>query len=157
MMKLIINSLYRKKEIFLQTLTCSCRVFITNDFKDMMLNYLSFVRSVVDSDDLPLNVSRKTLQQHKLLKVIKKKLARKTLDMIKKIDKVNYAAFWAEYSSNIKLAVIEDTLYIMKLLQNKHTFKNKFKINIHLNIVGCRTNDLFPSRDIKNRNRIEIK
>ena len=68
-----------------------------------MLNYLSFVRSVVDSDDLPLNVSRKTLQQHKLLKVIKKKLARKTLDMIKKIDKVNYAAFWAEYASNIKL------------------------------------------------------
>jgi len=68
MMKLIINSLYRKKEIFLQTLTCTCRVFITNDFKDMMLNYLSFVRSVVDSDDLPLNVSRKTLQQHKLLK-----------------------------------------------------------------------------------------
>ena len=96
MMKLIINSLYRKKEIFLQTLTCTCRVFITKDFKDMMLNYLSFVRSVVDSDDLPLNVSRKTLQQHQLLKVIKKKLARKTLDMIKKIDKVNYAAFWAE-------------------------------------------------------------
>ena len=78
-----------------------------------------FVRSVVDSDELPLNVSRK-------------KLARKTLDMIKKIDKVNYAAFWAEYSSNIKLAVIEDTLYIMKLLQNKHTFKNKFKINIYI-------------------------
>jgi len=130
-----------------------CRVFITNDFKDMMLNYLSFVRSVVDSDDLPLNVSRKTLQQHKLLKVIKKKLARKTLDMIKKIDKVNYDAFWAEYSSCIKQGVIEDTLYIMKRLP----FKNKFKINIHLNIVGCRTNDLFPSRDIKNRNRIEIK
>ena len=102
------------------------------------------MRSVVDSDELPLNVSRKTLQQHKLLKVIKKKLAQKTLDMIKKIDKVNYA-FWAEYSSNIKLAVIEDTLYIMKLLQNKHTFKNKFKINIHLNIVGCRRNDLFSS------------
>ena len=90
------------------------------------------MRSVVDSDELPLNVSRKTLQQHKLLKVIKKKLARKTLDMIKKIDKVNYAAFWAEYSSNIKLAVIEDTLYIMKLLQNKHTFKNKFKIYIYI-------------------------
>merc|ERR1712226_1792158 len=52
----------------------------------MMPNYLSFVRGVVDSDDLPLNVSRETLQQHKLLKVIKKKLVRKTLDMIKKID-----------------------------------------------------------------------
>ena len=62
------------------------RVFITDDFKDMMPNYLSFIRGVVDSDDLPLNVSRETLQQHKLLKVIKKKLVRKALDMIKKID-----------------------------------------------------------------------
>merc|ERR1719290_175632 len=85
------------------------RVFITDDFQDMMPNYLSFVRGVVDSDDLPLNVSRETLQQHKLLKVIKKKLVRKTLDMIKKIDDDKYAAFWNEYSTNLKLGVIEDT------------------------------------------------
>merc|ERR1712002_17027 len=85
------------------------RVFITDDFQDMMPNYLSFVQGVVDSDDLPLNVSRETLQQHKLLKVIKKKLVRKTLDMIKKISDDKYAAFWAEYSTNIKLGVIEDT------------------------------------------------
>merc|ERR1712227_922255 len=79
------------------------------DFKDMMPSYLSFVRGVVDSDDLPLNVSRETLQQHKLLKVIKKRLVRKTLDMIKKIDASLYAAFWREFSTNIKLGVIEDT------------------------------------------------
>merc|ERR1712126_732012 len=84
------------------------RVFITDDFKDMMPNYLSFVRGVVDSDDLPLNVSRETLQQHKLLKVIKKKLVRKTLDMIKKIDEDKYPTFWQEYSTNIKLGCIED-------------------------------------------------
>merc|ERR1711983_139367 len=64
---------------------------------------------VVDSDDLPLNVSRETLQQHKLLKVIKKKLVRKTLDMIKKIPDDKYGEFWEEYSTNIKLGVIEDT------------------------------------------------
>merc|ERR1719187_2882841 len=75
----------------------------------MMPNYLSFVKGVVDSDDLPLNVSRETLQQHKLLKVIKKKLVRKTLDMIKKISDDKYGAFWSEYSTNIKLGVIEDT------------------------------------------------
>jgi len=85
------------------------RVFITDDFKDMMPNYLSFVKGVVDSDDLPLNVSRETLQQHKLLKVIKKKLVRKTLDMIKKISEDKYGEFWKEYSTNIKLGVIEDT------------------------------------------------
>jgi len=84
------------------------RVFITDDFKNMMPSYLSFVRGVVDSDDLPLNVSREQLQQHKLLKVIKKKLVRKTLDMIKKIDEKLYPAFWREFSTNIKLGMIED-------------------------------------------------
>lgn len=75
------------------------RVFITDNFEDMMPKYLSFIRGVVDSDDLPLNVSRETLQQHKLLKVIKKKLVRKALDMIKKIDKEQYEKFWKEFST----------------------------------------------------------
>lgn len=75
------------------------RVFITDDFEDMMPKYLSFIRGVVDSDDLPLNVSRETLQQHKLLKVIKKKLVRKALDMIKKIDPETYDRFWKEFST----------------------------------------------------------
>ncbi|XP_076653231.1 heat shock protein 90 Gp93 [Halictus rubicundus] len=84
------------------------RVFITDKFTDMMPNYLSFIRGIVDSDDLPLNVSRENLQQHKLIKVIKKKLIRKVLDMIKKIPKEDYEKFWKEYSTNIKLGVIED-------------------------------------------------
>lgn len=77
--------------------------------QDMMPNYLSFIRGVVDSDDLPLNVSRETLQQHKLLKVIKKKLVRKALDMIKKMEEEEFEKFWKEYSTNIKLGVIEDS------------------------------------------------
>lgn len=64
-----------------------------------MPNYLSFIHGVVDSDDLPLNVSRETLQQHKLLKVIKKKLVRKTLDMLKKMEPEEYEKFWKEYST----------------------------------------------------------
>ncbi len=75
------------------------RVFITDDFQDIMPNYLNFIRGVVDSDDLPLNVSRETLQQHKLIKVIRKKLIRKALDMIKKLGKEEFAKFWAEYST----------------------------------------------------------
>lgn len=84
------------------------RVFITDEFNDMIPNYLSFIRGVVDSDDLPLNVSRETLQQHKLIKVIKKKLIRKALDMLKKLDKESYDKFWKEYSTNIKLGIMED-------------------------------------------------
>jgi len=84
------------------------RVFITDEFDDLMPKYLSFVKGVVDSDDLPLNVSRETLQQHKLLKVIKKKLVRKTLEMLKKLSKEDYAAFWKEFGTSVKLGLIED-------------------------------------------------
>uniref|UniRef100_A0A1L8DUF4 Putative heat shock protein 90 n=1 Tax=Nyssomyia neivai TaxID=330878 RepID=A0A1L8DUF4_9DIPT len=102
------------------------RVFITDEFNDMMPNYLNFIRGVVDSDDLPLNVSRETLQQHKLIKVIKKKLVRKALDMLKKMDKKEYDKFWKEFSTNIKLGVMEDPSNrsrLAKLLrfQSSHT------------------------------------
>lgn len=75
------------------------RVFITDEFSDLLPKYLNFLRGVVDSDDLPLNVSRETLQQHKLLKVIKKKLVRKALDMFKKLDEETFKKFWKEYST----------------------------------------------------------
>lgn len=103
------------------------RVFITDKINDMMPNYLSFIRGIVDSDDLPLNVSRENLQQHKLIKVIKKKLIRKVLDMIKKIPKEDYESFWKEYSTNIKLGVIEDAqnrARLSKLLMFKSSMEN---------------------------------
>ncbi|XP_049866577.1 endoplasmin [Pectinophora gossypiella] len=84
------------------------RVFITDEFNDLMPNYLAFIQGIVDSDDLPLNVSRETLQQHKLIKIIKKKLVRKALDMLKKIPADEYEHFWKEYSTNMKLGVMED-------------------------------------------------
>jgi heat shock protein 90kDa beta len=85
------------------------RVFISETYDDLIPKYLNFIRGVVDSDDLPLNVSRETLQQNKLLKVIKKKLVRKILDMIKKLNEADSNHFWKEYGTNIKLGVIEDT------------------------------------------------
>ncbi|ETN77129.1 Hsp90 protein [Necator americanus] len=84
------------------------RVFITDDFADMLPKYLAFIRGIVDSDDLPLNVSRENLQQHKLLKVIKKKLVRKVLDMLKKLEGQEFDDFWKEFSTNIKLGIMED-------------------------------------------------
>lgn len=61
------------------------KVLISDEFEDLMPRYLSFIRGIVDSDDLPLNVSRETLQHHKILKIMAKKLVRKALEMIKKL------------------------------------------------------------------------
>ena len=107
------------------------RVFITDDFQDMMPSYLTFIRGLVDSDDLPLNVGREMLQQHKLLKVIKKKLIRKVLDMLKKLSDEDYEKFWSEYSTNIKLGVIEDTgnrVRLAKLLRFQSSSANAGKL-----------------------------
>merc|ERR1711939_263328 len=72
------------------------RVFISDQFEDLMPRYLSFITGVVDSEDLPLNVSREMLQQSRILKVIKKKLVSKALDMIKKLSEAEENAIEAE-------------------------------------------------------------
>jgi heat shock protein beta len=111
------------------------RVFISDDVAELLPKYLSFVRGIVDSDTLPLQVSREQLQQHDSLKTIKKKLVRKLLDIIKKMaddelkckeqdesdkeleerDQVSdddckkFATFWKQFGRAIKLGIIEDT------------------------------------------------
>jgi heat shock protein 90kDa beta len=62
------------------------KVLITDDFKDLLPRYLNFITGVVDSDDLPINVSRETLQENKILRVMKKKLVRKVLEMLRKLS-----------------------------------------------------------------------
>jgi len=61
------------------------KVFITDEFTDILPKYLNFMRGIVDSDDLPLNVSREMLQEHKTLRIIKKKLVRKAIAMIQEM------------------------------------------------------------------------
>ena len=89
------------------------RVFISDEFDDSLLpRYLTFVRGVVDSNDLPLNVSREILQESRVVRVMRKRLIRKTLDMLKEIskrDNDDYATFWDAFGRNLKLGVIEDT------------------------------------------------
>merc|ERR1712206_16294 len=63
------------------------RVLVAEKFEDLLPRYLNFVKGVVDSDDLPLNVSREQLQQSKIMKVISKKLVRKILELMKKLAK----------------------------------------------------------------------
>merc|ERR1712046_174734 len=101
------------------------KIFITDDCEDLCPDWMTFVKGVIDSEDLPLNISRETLQKNQIMKVIKKNVIKKVIETLQELSKEDdYDDWYNEFSKNIKLGIHEDNANkdkLSKLLKYQST------------------------------------
>lgn len=124
------------------------RVFIMDDCEELIPEYLGFVRGVIDSDDLPLNISRETLQQNNILKAIKKSVTKKCLEMISSIqdNAEDYKKFYEQFGKNLKLGIHEDSTNRAKLAEFLRFYTSKSGdelISLKTYVSGMKENQKF--------------
>jgi HSP90 family molecular chaperone len=109
------------------------RVFINDKFEDLIPRWLLFVRGVVDSDDLPLNVGREILQQSRSLRIIKQRLVKKVIDMMTDLANTNataYNTFWKNFGKYVKVGIIEDEKVRDDLIPLCRFFSSRSDVNL---------------------------